>query len=209
MFEPTWAICISVYIYTRCCWALRAPRGRLPRTSRPRPSSDFLIQAFPRWFVDAVGRYAPPLAACPVPVRFRAARGPHLSHLLWAYKRVWGRKCARGRPAPRGTARPGFFFHPLFRFLHRVVSNFAFAASENPGGPSGASFGLPREPKWGPGGPIRAPGNLPWQPGGPHWAPRASKGCPGGSYGSLPDGSRTPKMKLSSRRERRFGKTTK
>ena len=111
---------------------------------------------------------------------------------------------------PGGAARPAapldldFSSNHLFRFLHRVVSNFAFAAPENPGGSSGASFGLPREPKWGAGGPIRAPGNLLWQPGGPHWAPRAPKGCPGGSYGSLPDDSRTPRMKLSSRREHRF-----
>ena len=95
---------------------------------------------------------------------------------------------------------------PLVRFFHPDVSDFAFATPESPSGPAGTPVGVPPDPKWDPGGPIRAPGNFPRQPGGPHWTPRPPKGCPGGNYGSLPEGSRTPKMKLSLKRERCFRK---
>ena len=111
--------------------------------------------------------------------------------------------CAPRPAAPRALDSSSV---PLVRFFHPDVSDFAFATPESPSGPPGTPFGVPPDPKWGPGGPIRAPGNFPWQPGGPHWTPRAPKGCPGGNYGSLPEGSRTPKMKLSLKRERCFRK---
>ena len=123
----------------------------MPRTCRSRPSSDFPIQAFPRWPVDAVGRSAPPLAACPGPACFRAEGGPCPPHLLRVCKLPWGLKFARVRSAPRGTAGPGFFFHaprPIFpsrRFRFRIRD--------------------PRETQW-------APRNTIWRPPRPEMGSR-------------------------------------